>query len=137
MMIRLFKLLSRKIIYFTNPCLILTSLVLSSCVHPPVFKTDDYALIKSNYPIVSINGSEIEQTYQLDIEAGENTLVIVYNTYKYDYFCTFSWLAKAGTAYEVTDQENQFPLTLYRWYRKNNSWVIRLDPVDPLECVKK
>ena len=86
---------------------------------------------------MSINGNDIDKAYELDIEAGENSLVIVYNTYQYDYFCTFHWLAKASTAYEVTDQENQYPLTLYRWHRKNSSWVIRLDPVDPEECTQK
>ena len=112
-------------------------LLLSGCVQVPVFKASDYALINSNYPIVSINGSEIEKTYKLDIEAGENSLVIIYNSYQYDYFCTFSWLAIAGTAYEVTDQENQYPLTLYRWHRKNRLWAIRLDPLYPLECIQK
>lgn len=112
-------------------------LFLSGCVQVPAFKAGDYALINSSYPIVSINGSEIEKTYKLDIEAGENSLIIVYNSYQYDYFCTFSWLAIADTAYEVTDQENPYPLTLYRWYRKNSLWAIRLDPVDPLECRQK
>ena len=116
---------------------IILCVVLSSCVQPPVFKTEEYALIKSNYPIVAVNGNEIGQTYQLDIKAGENSLLVVYNTYQYDYYCSFSWLARAGTAYEITDQENLYPLTLYRWYRKNGLWAIRLDPVDPLECVKK
>ena len=112
-------------------------LLLSSCVQPPAFKTEDYALIKSNYPIISINDSEIEKTYQLDLVAGKNTLIIIYNTYQYDYFCTFSWLAAADTVYEVTDQENQYPLTLYRWHRTNSLWATRLDPVDPLECIEK
>ena len=112
-------------------------MILSSCVQPTVFKTEGYALITSNYPIVDVNGIEIEKTYKLDIEAGENSLVIVYNTYQHDYFCTFSWIAKAGTAYEVTDQENLYPLTLYSWHRKNGLWAIRLNPVDPLECTQK
>jgi len=112
-------------------------MLLVSCVQPPLFKTEDYALIKSNYPILAINGNEIEKTYQLDIEAGENSLLVVYNTYQYDYFCTFSWNAIAGTAYEITDQENQYPLTLYRWHRKNGLWAVRLEPVDPLECTQK
>jgi hypothetical protein len=124
--------LSKQIFFFTSLCLLL-----SSCVQPPVFKTEDYALIKSNYPIVASNGIDIEKTYKLDIEAGENSLVIIYNSYQYDYFCTFSWLAIAGTAYEVTDQENQYPLTLYRWHRKNGLWATRLDPVDPLACIRK
>jgi len=113
---------------------IFSSLFLSSCVQTPAFKGDGYAVITSNYPVVKVNDVEIEDTYTLDIEAGENTLVIVYNTYRYDYFCTFSWAAIAGTAYEVTDQENQYPLTLYRWVRTNGLWANRLDPVDPLGC---
>ena len=129
---RIFRLLFRRIISLTATCVLLCS-----CVQPAVFKTDEHAVIKSNYPIVSFNGSEIEKVYQLDLEAGENSLVIVYNTYQYDYFCTFHWLAKASTAYEVTDQENQYPLTLYRWHRENGLWAIKLDPVDPQECTQK
>ena len=127
-----FKRQAKRTTFFTILCM-----VLGSCVQPPVFKTEEYALIKSNYPIVAINDNEIEKTYKLDLEAGKNSLVVVYNTYQYDYFCTFSWLAVSGTAYEITDQENQYPLTLYRWHRKNSLWAIRLDPVDPLECTQK
>ena len=121
----------KQIFFYTSLCLLL-----NSCVQPSVFKSKDHAQIKSNYPIISINGHEIERTYQLDLEAGENTLVIIYNTYQHNYLCTFSWSAKAGTAYEVTDQENQFPLTLYRWTRKNSLWSIRLDAIDPLTCTQ-
>lgn len=121
-----------QITFFVCGCLLL-----NACVQVPVFKQDGYALINSNYPIVNLNGVEIEPAYQLDIEAGETTLVIVYNTYQYDYACTFSWTAAAGTAYEVTDQENSYPLTLFRWVRKNDLWAIRLDPLDPLQCIRK
>jgi len=113
------------------------SMFLSACVQAPVFKESDYALIKSNYPMVRLNGVEIEPSYELDIEAGETTLVIVYHTYQYNYVCTFSWTAVAGTAYEVTDQEKSYPLTLYRWVRKNSLWAIRMDPVDPLQCTRE
>ncbi len=113
------------------------SLLLSSCVQPPVFKGEDYALVKSNYPVVTLNGVDIEKSYRLDLKAGKNSLVVVYNTYQYDYFCTFSWIAKAGTAYEITDQENRYPLTLYHWYRKNSLWTRKLSPMDPLECLRK
>ncbi len=124
--------MKNRALFFTTLCLLL-----SSCVQPPVFKTEEHAVIISNYPIVAINDVEIEKAYQLDLKAGKNSLLIVYNTYEYDYFCTFNWLAKAGTAYEVTDQENQYPLTLYRWHKKNTLWAIRFDPVDPVECSKK
>jgi len=109
-------------------------LFLSACVQAPVFKGDGYAFIKSNYPIVSVNGVEVEPLYTLDIAAGENTLVIVYHTYRHNYYCKFTWTAVAGTAYEVTDQENKYPLTLYRWIRRNSLWASRLDPLDPLTC---
>lgn len=113
---------------------ICSSLILASCVQAPIFKGEGYALLTSNYPVVSVNGVAVEDTYKLDIDTGENTLVIVYHTYTKDYHCTFTWTATAGTAYEVTDQENSYPLTLYRWVRKNRLWALRLDPVDPLEC---
>ena len=114
---------------------ILGMLILGSCVQAPSFKGEAYALISSNYPIISVNGTAIEESYNLDLAAGENTLVIVYHTYSKDYHCTFTWQAVAGIAYEVTDQENRYPLTLYRWQRKNRLWAIRLDPVDPSECL--
>ena len=132
MMNRPFEPKTRRVISFTILCM-----VLAGCVQPPVFKDKNAALIKSNYPIVSVNGDKIEKTYQLDLAAGENTLVIVYSSYHYEYLCTFSWLAEAGTAYEVTDQENLYPLTLYRWHRKNRFWALRLDAVNPLQCVEK
>ena len=121
-----------RILFFT--CIFL---IVSACVQPTVFKGDGYAYIRSNYPVVNINGDKVEPVYELDMEAGENTLVIVYNTYRHDYYCTFSWTTVANTVYEVTDQENQYPLTLYRWDRSNSLWASRLDPVDPLECTKK
>ena len=112
-------------------------LFLSACVQAPVFKGDDYAFFRSNYPVVSVNGVEIEPSYKLDIPAGENTLVIIYHTYRHDYHCTFTWTAEAETAYEVTDQYNKYPLTLYRWARTNSLWASRLDPIDPSECIPK
>lgn len=111
-----------------------TGLLLGSCVQSPTFKGDDYAFITSNYPIISVNGVAAEDNYKLDINAGENTVVVVYHTYAKDYHCTFAWLAVPGTVYEVIDQENRYPLTLYRWVRANSLWADRLDPVDPLGC---
>lgn len=116
---------------------ICSSLCLYACVQAPVIKGEEYAFIRSNYPIVKVNGNEVEPLYKLDIETGNNTLVIVYNTHRHDYYCTFSWNAEASTVYEVTDQGNRYPLTLYRWVRTNSLWASRLDPVDPLECVRK
>ena len=124
--------MNNRIVFIICACLFF-----SACVKAPVIKGDGYALIRSNYPVVSVNGVEVEPAYRLDIEAGENVLVIVYNTYQHDYYCTFSWTAVANTVYEVTDQENQYPLTLYRWVRTNSLWASRLDPLDPLECVRK
>ena len=72
----------------------------------------------------------------MNIEAGETTLVIVYNTYRNDYYCTFRWKASANSVYEITNQENRYPLTLFRWVRTSSLWASRLDPADPLECDK-
>ena len=70
---------------------ILGMLILGSCVQAPSFKSEEYALITSNYPIISVNGAAIEESYKRDLAAGENTLVIVYHTYTKDYHCTFTW----------------------------------------------
>lgn len=112
-------------------------LFLCACVQVPVFKEDGYALINSNYPIVSLNGVEIESAYNLEIEAGDTTLVIVYHSYQYNYICTFSWTAVTGVVYEVTDHDNNYPLTLYRWVRRNGLWAVRMDPLDPLQCTQE
>jgi hypothetical protein len=114
--------------------MMVTCLFLSACVQAPVFKGQDYAFFRSNYPVVSVNGVEAEPSYTLDIPTGENTLVIVYHTYRFDYYCTFAWTAVAETAYEVTDQDNRYPLTLYRWVATNSFWASRLDPLDPVKC---
>ena len=114
-----------------------TCLLLSACVGSPVFKEEGYAFFRSNYPVVRVNGVEVEPSYTLDIPSGENTLVIVYHTYRFDYRCTFTWEAAADTAYEVTDQDNKYSLTLYRWVRTKSLWASRLDPIDPLECTPK
>lgn len=128
--------MSTRIIFF-----IFSSLLLAGCVQVPTFKNETSSLITSNYPILKVNGidttggADTASVYRYDLEPGENTLIIVYNTYQYDYYCRFTWVAEANTAYEVTDQENRYPLTLYRWVRKNSLWSRRVDPVDPLECL--
>jgi hypothetical protein len=122
-------------ILFNLSGLILCSLLISGCVRSPSLKGEGYALVNSNYPIINHNGDAIKASYKLDIRAVKNTLVIVYNTYQHNYNCTFSWDAVSGTIYEVTDHEKRYPLTLYRWVRKNSLWANRLDPVDPQTCV--
>ena len=117
--------------------IICAGLFVSACVQVPEIKGDNHALIRSSYPIVSINGVEVEAAFTAAVEAGENTLLIVYNTYRHDYYCTFRWTAVADAVYEVTDQENRYPLTLYRWVKTNSLWASRLDPVDPIECISK
>lgn len=114
-----------------------TMLMLGACVQSPGLRPDGYAFLRSNYPIVRVNWEQVEPVYELDIEAGSNTVVVVYHTYRHDYYCTFSWTAAAATVYEVTDQENRYPLTLYRWVRTNSLWASRLDPMDPVECARK
>jgi len=116
---------------------ICAAFILSACVQAPVFKGMDYAYIKSNYPIVRVNGEDIKPVYSYDLLAGKNTLAIIYKTYRQDYVCTFAWTAKAGTAYEVTDQGHRNPLTLYRWEKTNRYWASRLDPIEPSQCIPK
>jgi len=115
----------------------LTCFVLSACVKAPVYKDDNYALIKSSHAIININGEKVEPIYSLDINAGENTLVVLYPTYRHRYYCQFVWNSKPGTTYEITDQEKKYPLTLYRWIRQNGLWASRLDPIDPVKCSKE
>ena len=122
---------------FRNVLLFCTILSLPACVQQPLFKGESRALVRSSYPIVSVNGEQTEPVYRMEIEAGEVKLVVVYETYRNDYYCTFSWAASANTVYEVTDQENRYPLTLFRWVRTSTLWASRLDPMDPVECVKQ
>ena len=114
--------------------IVCTGLFMSACVQVPEIEGDNHALIRSSYPVVSVNGVEVEATYSTAVEAGQNTLLIVYNTYRHDYYCTFRWTAAADAVYEVTNQDNQYPLTLYRWVKTNSLWASRLDPVDLIEC---
>jgi len=114
--------------------LLLFSLLVSACVQVPVYKKDGYALVKSSHAMVNLNGVDMGPTYRIDIKEGQNTLVVIYPSYRYKYRCTFVWRAAAETAYEITDQEKQYPLTLYRWVRRNALWAVRLDPVDPERC---
>ena len=115
----------------------LTGLFVSACVKAPVYRDDNYAFIKSSHAIIYVNGEQVEPVYTLDLKAGENTLVILYRTYRHDYYCEFVWTSAPGTAYEITDHEKKYPLTLYRWVRKNSLWSIRMDPVDPAKCLRE
>ena len=110
--------------------------VLTACVQAPVFKSEDHAVLRSSHPIVDLNGEKVQPSYRLDIPAGNTKAVIVFRTYRYDYYCTFEWTAMPKTAYEVTDQEDKYPLTLYRWVRSNALWASRLDPIDPMDCTR-
>ena len=112
-------------------------LITTACVRQPEFRGPGYAFLRSNYPIVEVNGEEIEPAYRLDIPAGAMNAVIVYNTYRHDYSCTFSWVAEPNTVYEVTSQWNIYPLTLYRWERTNSLWASRLEPADPTDCKRQ
>ena len=112
-------------------------LLTTACVRQPGFKGPDYAFLRSSYPVVELNGEEIEPAYGLDIPVGEMRAVIVYKTYRHDYICSFSWIAETNTVYEVTSQWNSYPLTLYRWERTNSLWASRLEPADPTDCKRQ
>ena len=77
----------------------------------------------------------MELPYSQDIDAGENSVLIAYHTYRHDYYCTFVRNAAEHTGYEVTTQETLFPLTLFRCVRTNSLWASRLDPTDPFVCI--
>jgi len=117
---------------FFLPCLAVV--LVSACVKAPVYKGENYARVESSHAIVSVNGKEIDPAYSLELPAGDISLVALYPTYRYKYSCQFTWKAAPRTAYEITDQENKYPLTLYRWKRTNGLWAERLDPVDPVIC---
>jgi hypothetical protein len=106
-------------------------------VQKPVFEAENRSLVRSSHPVVSVNGEQTEPLYRMAIEAGDNTMVVVYKTYRNDYDCTFNWEASANTVYEVVSQGNLYPLTLFRWVRTNSLWASRLDPVDPVQCVAR
>jgi hypothetical protein len=120
----------------TRVLLICLVIFIAACVKAPVFESHNQALLRSNYPIVRLNGNDIEPSYSLTFAAGNTTAVVVYRSYRYEYACHFTWDAAPGTVYEVTDQEDKYPLTLYRWVRTNRLWASRLSPLDPEQCVK-
>ena len=122
--------MSRRILIIICSCFIL-----GACVRTPVVKEGGYAYINSNYPIVVYHDGKAIRS--LDLETGSNTLIIVYNSYQHDYYCTFTWPAVENTVYEVTDQDNRYPLTLYRWVKVNSLWASRLDYQDPTDCTRK
>ena len=108
-------------------------LLLAGCVAIP--RADDGVVrLTSNYPIIELNGSKTEPLYSVQLPEGENDVVIVYNTYMYDYHCHFSWHAHAATRYEVTDYGHRYPLTLFTWEYVNNMWAKRSLPTDPASC---
>ena len=122
--------MKRTFALMTSSCL-----YLAGCVQMPVIKEADHALLQSNYPVISLNNQKVQHLYKLYVPAGNNTLVVIYPTYRFDYRCTFTWTAQAGSAYEITDQYDKYPLTLYRWKRANDLWASRQEPLDPLDCV--
>ena len=117
--------------------LFFTVLLTNACVKAPVYKGENHALVKSSHAIIKVNDEQIEPAYALNLKTGENTLVVLYRTYRHDYYCEFQWISKSQTAYEITDQENKYPLTLYHWKRQNDYLALRLDPIDPVKCTKK
>lgn len=124
-----------RITMLSKRCLlpIVAGLLLAACVEVPVI-TQHHALLTSNYPVVEVNGEPIADSYRTELPAGEVTVVAVYRAYRRDYHCRFSWDAVADTRYEITDYDHRFPLTLYRWQKKNRLWARRLEPAEPLDC---
>lgn len=107
--------------------------VLSGCISPE----PDYsgkALLRSAHPLVKLDQEILPGLYELYVAPGEYTVQAVYETASHDYVCTFKWRAEAQTRYEIAAHEKQYPLSLYRWKRRNSLWAVRLDAVSPISC---
>lgn len=119
------------------PLLLLSLILLQGCISAGSAAPKRGVLLKSSYPIISLDEKDIEPSYELELEAGHHTLMVVYSTYRKNYHCLFTWQAQADTRYEIVDSSNTYPLTLFRWARRNGLWAIRYDPLDPERCEKR
>ncbi|BCD96850.1 hypothetical protein [Marinagarivorans cellulosilyticus] len=110
--------------------------VASSCVTAPVLE-GDLASLRTNHPVISVDGNAIAEQTDLRLQPGVHTIQAVYRTHLYEYICYFQWVVEANRHYEIVDHKEADPLTLYRWQRKNALWATRLEPVHPDQCKKQ
>ncbi|SMF24536.1 hypothetical protein SAMN02745866_01600 [Alteromonadaceae bacterium Bs31] len=113
---------------------LLVILLASSACISPVRTYSGKAFLRSGSPLIALNGKALAGVYELYVEPGEQQVRALFKTALHEYVCTFEWAAVAETRYEISANENQHPLTLYRWERRNSLWAVRLDPVAPVSC---
>lgn len=113
-------------------------ITMSGCVQQAPYKhrenEDAKPLVFSHMKLLTLNGKTTDNQHELSLSKGENTLVARRQTYQMNYDCIFVFNAKPGFHYEITDQSNPEPMTLYRLNKKNIFWHIRTQPVIPVNC---
>ncbi|MEH6586281.1 MAG: hypothetical protein V7720_06965 [Halioglobus sp.] len=113
-------------------CLFLLTLVLSACIATPEHRTEGtHAQLRSWMEILSVNGEDPDNGYELILLPGIYQLEVLHRTYRQDYLCHFEFEALAGRSYEIVDHSNPEPLILYRWRRANSVWAERLESILP------
>jgi hypothetical protein len=113
--------------------LVLVLVVTSGCVSAPILNGEQ-ASLRTNHPIISLDGKTIDEQTDLRLQPGVHSLQAVYRTHLHDYICYFKWVVEANMHYEIVDHNNADPLTLYRWKRSNVLWAQRLEPLPPINC---
>ena len=83
---------------------------------------------------VTADGTQTESPKAIYLSPGQHTLMVRWKTYGPNYLCRFDFEASPGANYEIINKPNLQPLTLYRRYRRNALWSLRLDPLAPTEC---
>jgi len=107
------------------------------CVHPPQLEDEYSASLKSNYPIVSIDGENNSEHHSVQLPQGIHTVEALYKTHRYVLRCKFKWQVKPGQHYEIVSHNTADPLILYRWQRRNALWAERKEPLEPLHCTRE
>ena len=90
--------------------------------------------IISNYPILKINDQITENQFSVEVQAGSHSMIVMYPTYRFSYFCRFEFDTIPGELYEVVDHAIVHPLTLYRRVKNHWLWSNRLDQLEPVAC---
>jgi len=113
----------------------LLALTTQSCArHTGETSPGSQAKLTTSGELIAINGETAEATDQVSLPPGRHDVVVRYRTYRFDYRCHFSFEATGGQVYEIVDQSNPQPMTLYRLRRQNPLWSERLDRVAPTDC---
>ena len=115
--------------------LIIFAWFLQACVAAPTLDEGQSELI-SSYPIVELNGQAFEQRFDVRVSSGLTSVVVKYQSYRYDYYCSFEFMAKSQMRYEIVHEEASQPIVLYRWVYRSKLWSTLEAPVVP-RCKKE